>query len=154
AVLFLLLSAGGVGPWGAGQTSAAPVPKPKPDGELLWVLNDITFELKAYSPDGKLVKEFKLPEGNRYLGITPDGRKIAFAGKKGKVADPKETSGLTVHLRDIGTDTEGTDTGLEYQAGDHLVWSPDAGRVVRSRATDDPFSVHIGRAYTLYDLTT
>src|SRR5215211_336897 len=50
----------------------------------------ITFEMKAYSPDGKVVKEIKLPEGNRFLGLTPDGQKIAFAGKKGKVAGPKE----------------------------------------------------------------
>jgi len=58
------------------------------------------------------VKEFKLPEGNRFLGLTPDGQKIAFAGKKGKVVGPKETAELTVHLRDLGTDTEGTDTRL------------------------------------------
>jgi RNA polymerase sigma factor (sigma-70 family) len=133
--------------------TAAPAPLPKPDRERLWVLNDITFELKAYSPDGKVVKEFKLPEGNRFLGLTPDGQKIAFAGKKGKVADAKETAGLTVHLRDIGTGTEGTDTGLDYRERDHLVWSPDAGRVVRGRAVD-PADLFSARAYTLYDLAS
>jgi RNA polymerase sigma factor (sigma-70 family) len=133
--------------------AAAPAPKPRPDGERLWVLNDITFELKAYSPEGKVVKEFKLPEGNRFLGLTPDGEKIAFAGKKGKVVGPKETAELTVHLRDLGTDTEGTDTRLDYRERDHLVWSPDAGRVVRGRVIDpaDLFSAH---TYTLYDVAS
>lgn len=147
------LCAMGYGLWPAGETAAAPVPKPQPDGELLWVLNDITFELRAYSPDGKLVKELKLPEGNRFLGITPDGQKIAFAGKKGKVVDAKETDGLTVHLRDIGTDTAGTDTGLDFQPGDYFVWSADAGRVVRSRPTD-PEKATSARTTTLYDLAT
>lgn len=133
--------------------AAAPTPKPKPDGERLWVLNDITFELKAYSPEGKVVTELKLPEGNRFLGLTPDGRKIAFAGKKGKVAGPKETAGLTVHLRDLGTGTEGTDTGLDYRERDYLVWSPDTGRVVRGRAAD-PANHFSARTYTLYDVVS
>jgi Tol biopolymer transport system component len=133
--------------------TAAPAPWPRPAGERLWVFGDATFELKAYSPEGKLVREFKLPEGNRFLGLTPDGQKIAFAGKKGKVVSPKETADLTVHLRDVGTDTEGTDTRLDYRNWDSLLWSPDAGRVVRGRVIDpaNPFSA---RTYTLHDVAS
>ncbi len=111
----------------------APVPKADADPGLIWVHHQKTGKLVAYTPDGKTAKELDLPDGHHFLGFTPDGTRILFAGKNGKVADADATDGLTLHLRDISAKPEGTDTGLECKRSDQFVFSPDGKRIVRQR---------------------
>ncbi len=111
----------------------APVPKDGKDDGLIWTHNTRTGELTAYTPDGTKVKELTLKDGDRFLGFTPDGKQILFAGKSGKLADEGDTDGLTLHLRDITDKPEGTDTGLGYSFRDQFVVSPDGTQIVRQR---------------------
>ncbi len=134
AVLFTLLSVGGFGPWRANETSAAPVPKAKDAGGLIWVANHTAGTLTGYKSDGTAASVQPLPGGGRFLGVTPFGL-VAFAGKKGKPVDGGAAEGLTVHLRQIAETADATDTGMPWASGDGLVWSPDGRQVVRTRVT-------------------
>ena len=136
ATAVVLLSAGGFGVWPGNESAAAPVPKAADDAGLIWTHNAKTGELIAYTPDGTKAKGLTLTDGDRFLGLTPDGKHILFAGKKGKLADEGDTDGLTLHLRDVTDKPEGTDTGLGYQPNDQFVRSPDGSKVVRSRRTN------------------
>jgi RNA polymerase sigma factor (sigma-70 family) len=138
AVMVAVLSAGGIGVWRGGESTAAPVPKAEKDDGLIWTYNSKTGELTALTPDGKRAKELTLKDGRHFLGFTPDGKQILFAGKKGKLAEDGHINGLnldglTLHLRDVNDKTEGTDTGLGYLQSDQFVWSPDRKQVVRQR---------------------
>lgn len=127
--------------------TVGPVPKGEPveDG-LIWTYNHSTGELTAYTPAGEKAKTLKLKDGRRLLGITPDGSKLAFLGKEGRLAAAdadKDNPGLSIHLRDIGEGTEGVDTGIAYTPRDQFVWSPDGKKVVRVgfRSKKRPFKV-------------
>ncbi len=147
-----LLSARGPAPTDA--LRAAPVPKAAAgaDPGVIWVYSP-TFvpdgkmraTLTPYTPDGRKGEAIPIRDGFCFMGLTPDGRKIVFKGKDGKL-DPNAKKGLTVHLRDIGDTTEGTDTGIptipvpEGRLGYslHPVWSSDMKQIVYSRlATTD-----------------
>jgi len=127
-----------VGGWGVGTTpgprvSAAPVPKAAKDEGLIWLHTEKTHTLTVLTPDGKKAQELTLKDGPHFLGITPDGTQIQFAGRNGRLADDKDTDGLTLHLRGINDETEGADTGIGFQRNDQFVLSPDRTRVVRVR---------------------
>jgi hypothetical protein len=99
------------------------------------------------------MREINLSDGDCYLGLTPDGQKVAFAGKDGKLADSPHRKGLTVHLRDIGDGTEGTDTGIP--AGpDYTVpiWSPDMKKAVYGTVTARNGVIPSAYRYALVDL--
>lgn len=83
AVLFLLLAAGGVGPWRANETAAAPVPKQAPDGVLLACRFNRTEPdkvLEALDPSGKSLDHLKLGELRNVhrMRVSPDGTRLAF----------------------------------------------------------------------------
>ncbi len=151
-----LLSARGPAPTDA--LRAAPVPKAAAgaDPGVIWVYSPtfvpdgkIRATLTPYTPDGRKGEAIPIRDGFCFMGLTPDGRKIAFMGKGGKLANSTNAKGLTVHLRDIGDSTEGTDTGvpiipIPVEKGHlgryslHPVWSPDMKQIVYSRhATAD-----------------
>ncbi len=133
---------------------AAPVPVPMEakDEGLIWLHHAKSGLLTAYTPDGKKAKEFTLKDGRRFLGITPDGQKIAFQGKEGKLPAENEKTGLTVHLRDVNDEIVGEDTGFSLNDGDTLIWSPDHLQVVRWRSADvDNQIVHM---HVLFDLAS
>jgi dipeptidyl aminopeptidase/acylaminoacyl peptidase len=134
----------------------APAPKTKPGPGLIWMYNSKSGALTAYTPNGKKAKELTLQDGRYFLGFTPDGKKIAFIGKSGKLATATDRDGLTLHLRDVNDKTEGIDTGLPLAAGDWLVWSANGKRVIRAR---NETLIHQPRpkpaySHTLYDLLT
>ena len=134
------------------EATAAPVPKAEKDEGLIWLHNTKSGVVTAYTPDGKKSQELTLKDGKHFLGFTPDGSKIAFAGKKGKLAGQNDTAGLTLHLRDVNEKNTGEDLGLEYQPDDVFFWSPDRQQVVRLRRTQvagDIVSEHL-----LFDMTT
>ncbi len=133
------------GPVPADALRAAPVPKAAAgaDPGVIWVYNP-TFvpdgkmraTLTPYTPGGQKGEAIPIRDPDCYMGLTPDGRKIAFRGKGEKLADfPNAKVGLTVHLRDIGGATEGTDTGIPGYS--YPVWSPDMKQVVYARPTKD-----------------
>ncbi len=131
---------------------AAPVPLEAKDEGLIWLHHRKSGLLTAYTPDGKKAKEFTLKDGRRFLGITPDGQKIAFQGKEGKLPAENEKTGLTVHLRDVNDETVGEDTGFSLNDGDVIIWSPDRQQVVRWRSADvDNQIVHM---HVLFDLAS
>ncbi len=139
------------------QKISAPVPKVAKDEGLLWMFEKKASTLTAYMPDGKVAKTIPLKDGKHFLGFTPDGTQILFAGKDGKLADPGATLGLTLHLRDVNDRVEGVDTGLGYQLADQFIVSPDMKKIVRSR-TDALASIG-GKNYprgtnVLFDLAT
>lgn len=83
AMLFLLLSAGGIGPWGVNQTSAAPVPKQAPDGVFLVCRFNRTEPdklVEAFDPSGQPGEYLKLGELRdvRRMRLSPDGKRLAF----------------------------------------------------------------------------
>jgi dipeptidyl aminopeptidase/acylaminoacyl peptidase len=124
------------------RNAPIPVPKAKPDPGLIWVYNKSSGALTAYAPDGQKAKELKLADGDRFLGFTPDGQKMASVGTvPGPAIKP------TLHLRDMNDKTEGTDTGFPVSVGDGLHWSADGKRVIRVRYAS-------GYSHTLYDLGT
>ncbi len=133
---------------------AAPVPVPveAKDEGLIWLHHRKSGLLTAYTPDGKKAKEFTLTDGRRFLGITPDGQKIAFQGKNGKLATENDYLALTVHLRDVNDESVGEDTGFSLNEVDTLIWSPDCQQVVRCRSADvDNQIVH---QHMLFDLAS
>jgi RNA polymerase sigma factor (sigma-70 family) len=123
----------------APTTTAAPAPKPVPDRGVIWVYFPTTANtatLTAYTPEGRKKQEMTLHDGDCYIGLTPDGQKLAFVGKGGKAVDSPHGKGLTVHLRDIGDGAEGTDTGIPAGQGcTYPVWSPDMKKAVYGRVT-------------------
>ncbi len=151
ALVGVLVAVGGGEP-AANRATAAPVPKDGKDDGLIWTHNTKTGALTAYTPDGKKEKELTLQDGPHFLGLTPDGTKIAFAGKAGKLADP-DTGGMTLHLRDITDKTDGTDTGLGYKPGDNFHWSPDGKKVARVRFIADKRVNALFHFHLAYDLT-
>jgi len=140
------------------NATAAPLQKPVADKGVIWVYYpkaDNTATLTAYTPDGKKGEEIALRDGDCYLGLTPDGRKIAFVGKGGKLAKSPKGEGLTVHLRDIADAAEGADTGIP--AGEDYswpVWSPDMKRALYGRVTSRNGVIPRTYKYALVDLTT
>lgn len=130
----------------------APVPKEKPDAGLIWTHNTKTNALVAYTPDGKEAKKVTLPEGMPFLGFTPDGQKMTFAGKKGKASN--DVDGRTLHVGDISDKCEGTDTGLEWKRDDYFRWSPDGTRVVRVRFGPMDKAGGLTYEHQLYDVAT
>jgi RNA polymerase sigma factor (sigma-70 family) len=129
----LLLLGVGLLPTGGPQATAAPVPKAAAaDGGLIWTYHYTTGELTAYTPEGEKAKALKLKDGRQLRGITPDGSKLVFVGRNGRLADATDQkAGRTIHLRDVGEGTEGVDTGIAYHSLDQFHWSPDGRQVVR-----------------------
>jgi Tol biopolymer transport system component len=123
AVLGLLLCVGGVAPL------AAPVPKSlRKDAGLLWL--HCGDELLAYSQELELVERVKLPSGEQFLGLTPDGGRVVF------VADG------TYHLRPL-RGGPAIDLGFDSSPQDYpLHWSPDGTRFVRPRDIFGPVDGH------------
>ncbi|MBN9122934.1 MAG: hypothetical protein J0I06_27990, partial [Planctomycetes bacterium] len=154
AALVLALAAWAPVPPPVPAAAAAPVPK-GPDRGVVWVYRptfgpDARLTLTGYTPGGTKLEEFVLPDRDDcYLGLTPDGRKIAFVGKGGKPAETRKAEGLTVHLRDIGA-AEGTDTGIP--ADSCPVWSRDMKRAVYAHGSRP--NGEAGAAYKLLDLAT
>ena len=129
----------------------APVPKEEKDAGLIWLHNTKTGKLTAYSPDGKKQKELALKDGDCFLGFTPDGTKIAFAGRGGKLAEEGDTKELTLHLRDVNDKTEGIDTELRIETElDRLIWLPDGKRVIAVR----PMTTKMYCLHDLFDTVT
>jgi RNA polymerase sigma factor (sigma-70 family) len=157
AAVFVVLTVGGVGTvggWRGSESNAAPVPKVEKDDGLIWTMNDKSGTLTAYTLDGKKDKELTLKDGKHFLGFTPDGTKIAFAGKKGKLAAEGDTDGLTLHVREVNNKTEGTDTGLSLKPGDGFRWSPDSKQVVRMRFDELDMAGGMTYEHVLFDLAT
>lgn len=119
----------------AKQKVAAPVPQAAADDGLLWTADKKAAALIAYTPDGKVAKRLPLNDVKHFLGVTPDGTRIVFAGNSGKPAADDEKA-LTLHLRDLGESTAGKDLGVPYEPGDQFVFSPDKTKVVRSRVAE------------------
>src|SRR5262245_59323964 len=147
-------------PSAAPTGTAAPVPKPPPaDKGVIWVhhpkANNLAT-LTAYTPDGKKEDELTIHDGDCYLGFTPDGRKIAFVGKGGKLVDSPNGKGLTVHLQEIGDAAKVTDTGIP--AGEDYtppVWFPDMKRIAYARITKPADgSILWSLKFVVLDLTT
>ncbi|WP_168219478.1 sigma-70 family RNA polymerase sigma factor [Limnoglobus roseus] len=130
---------------------------PPPEAGTIWTYDYKTGDLTAYSPAGKQEKTLKLKDGRQFLGMTPDGKKLAFVGISGKLVPPGSGPALTVHLRDVNDSTDGESTGIDYLPGDQFVWANDGTRVIRERpgavlfsgASDLPAFDH-----TLIDLAT
>lgn len=134
------------------EAIAAPVPLEAKDEGLIWLHHRKSGLLTAYSPDGKKEKEFTLKDGRRFLGITPDGQKIAFQGKNGKLPAENDNVALTVHLRDVNEETVGEDTGFSLNDGDVIIWSPDRKQAVRLRS--DVVDNQIVHMHVLFDLAS
>jgi hypothetical protein len=117
------------------NVTAAPALPPTDQG-VIWIYHpktDNSATLTAYTPKGRKVDQFTVRD-DCYMGLTPDGQRIAFAGKNGKVAESRDAAGLTVHLRDIGDETEVTDTGIPAdERYSYLVWSWDMKQVIYTR---------------------
>ena len=153
AVVLAFLGATMSGPNARADVRAAPVPKAEKDDGHIWTYHFATGELACYTPGGVKEKTLRLRDGMQLLGLAPDGRKIAFVGKRGRLADPNDRAGLTVHLRGVDDRTDGTDTGIEYERGDQFHWSNDGTRVVRVRRTSpDPADPRPVFRNTLIDL--
>jgi RNA polymerase sigma factor (sigma-70 family) len=155
-VLAAAFAAWSLGPTATPTATAAPVPKGDVQEELIWAYQPFRNELTAYRPDGTVVKDYRLQDKRRLLGITPDGR-VAFVGKAGRAAAESETEGLTVHLRKPGDEPQGVDTGLTYRANQHFRWSPDMTRVVRTQLVERPGEPPPSRwkgTFSLYDFGT
>ncbi len=134
-VLMAFLGAGALVPKGGMEVSAAPVPKAEKDDGHIWLHNTKSGALTAHTPDGKEVRKLTIQDGKHFLGLTPGGTKVLFAGKGGEAA-PDDAERLTLHRRDIGEGTAGEDLGVPYQGNDQFVWSPDGTKVVRTRVTE------------------
>jgi RNA polymerase sigma factor (sigma-70 family) len=82
AVLFLLLSAGGVGPWRANETSAAPVPKvARSEGVIVVSSFSTEKPIEIVKPDGTAVRVVK-PDGwfkPWQTRVTADGKRAVCA---------------------------------------------------------------------------
>lgn len=148
-----------VGGWGgdgppARRATAAPVPKDGKDDGLIWTHNPKTGTLSAYTPDGKKHQELTLKDRDRFHGLTPDGGRIVFAGKKGKLAADGDSAGLTLHLRDVSDKTDGADTGLSLKPGDAVHWSADGKQVVRVRWGPQDKAGGFTYEHALFDLAT
>ena len=133
AVLVTLLGVSVPTPNGRDQAVGAPAPKAVPDEGLIWTYQFTTGELTAYTPAGEKEQTVHLKDGRQLLGLTPDGKKIAFVGISGKLVGPGAGPATNVHLRDISQETQGRDTGIEYYPGDQFRWSHDGKRVTRER---------------------
>ena len=138
AIACLIVAIEGIG-WqrGSDNATAAPVPYEVKDEGLLWLYSTKSGKLTAYTPDGTMKTELNLKDSDHFLGFTPDGTKIAFAGKGGKLAAAEETEGLTLHLRSVNDRPEGVDTGFAIQPDDNFVWSQDCTEVVRVRFSEE-----------------
>lgn len=124
---------------GRDEVVAAPAPREPVDDGLIWTYHFTSGELTAYTSAGVKEKSLRLKDGRQLLGITPDGKKIAFVGISGKLVGPGAGPATNVHLRDINDETRGRDTGIEYYPGDQLVWSHDGKRVIRERPVEVSF---------------
>ena len=151
-VLMVFLGASTLVPKGGIEVTAAPAPKAEKDEGLIWLHNTKTGVLTSCTPDGKKVQELTLKDGKHFLGITPNGTKLAFVGKKGKLAEQNDTVGLTLHLRDVNDQTTGDDLGLEYKPDAVFIWSPDHKLVVRRRV--DEVAEKFVCEHLLFDIAT
>jgi RNA polymerase sigma factor (sigma-70 family) len=159
-----ILGASTIGP--TGGLGAAPLLKTRADPGVIWVYHPFapapgtrtgyTTRLTGYTPGGRVVEDITLPDGDDcFLGLTPDGRQIVYAGKAGKTVGDRSEKGLTVHLRDIGDGVEGTDTGLPTGLGYRCpVWSPDMKRVVYATTAEAGDGVTYVYKYAIMDLAT
>jgi RNA polymerase sigma factor (sigma-70 family) len=120
-------------PSGRDEAVGAPAPKAPPDEGLIWTYHFTSGELTAFTPAGAKEKTLHLKDGRQLLGLTPDGKKIAFVGISGKLVGRGTGPATNVHLRDINEETRGRDTGVEYYPGDQFCWSHDGKRVIRER---------------------
>ncbi|QEL14908.1 RNA polymerase sigma factor [Limnoglobus roseus] len=134
-VLLTVFAAWSFVPSTAPNAAAAPLPKEPADEGLLWTFDKKAAVLIAYTPDGKVEKKLTLKDGKHFLGFTPDGTKVLFAGKHGESAADDATD-LTLHQRSVWEDTAGTDLGVPYQPGDQFILSPDDKKVVRTRIAE------------------
>jgi len=158
-IVLAVLCASGFTP-SSGLEAAPPLPKAAPDRGVVWVFEEKAKGLAlltAYSPDGRKGEEISIPNAASFLGLTPDGRRLAFMGKGGKLAESPEAEALTVHLRDIGEGTEGTDTGIPSGSKySPPVWTSDMKRAAFAKIVpvnpDDPMALDY--KYSLFDLAT
>src|SRR5262245_55924876 len=142
----------------APNTAAAPAPKLAADRGVIWVYHPNTDKLAtltAYTPEGRKKEEITIRDGDCYIGLTPDGQKLAFMGKNGKRAGSPQEKGLTVHLREIGDAAEGTDTGIP--AGEdyfYPLWSSDMKKAVVARVTARNGVIPSAYQYAIVDIAT
>ncbi len=139
-VFVVALAMNVLAPNGRDEAVGAPAPKVRPDEGLIWTYHYKSGELTAYTPTGEKEKTLQLKDGRQLLGITPDGKKIAFVGISGKLVGPGAGPATNVHLRGINEESQGQDTGIEYYPGDQLRWSHDGKRVIRERPVVAAFS--------------
>jgi RNA polymerase sigma factor (sigma-70 family) len=130
AVILVILGMSALQPNGRDEAVGAPASKTTDEG-LIWTYHFTTGELTAYTPTGTKEKTLRLKDGRQLIGITPDGKKIAFVGIAGKLVGSGAGPATNVHLRDINDEADGRDTGIAYYPGDQFVWSHDGKRVIR-----------------------
>ncbi len=121
---------------------SAPVPKDAKDPGVVWLYDAQTGELLAYRPNGDLLKAFKLPYGNRFHGLTPDGTRFVYA-EKGVKVEPDDAVNLPpdrLHVRDAGDDTKPVDLKVDvpkpaWFGGGRVYWSPDGTEFITTKAS-------------------
>jgi dipeptidyl aminopeptidase/acylaminoacyl peptidase len=133
----------------AATLPAAPVP-PAPAGGLIWLHDDTAGRLLAYRSNGTTARTLALPKGVPFLGLTPDGRRILYAAKAG--------GQMTYHARILGTETPGTDLGVDHRPFDGSpIWTRDGKRFIRVRGEDPKRIVGVRssiKEYAVFDLAT
>ena len=68
--------------------TAAPAIKDSVVDGIIWTFNPKSGELTGFHPSGEKVARLTIADGEHFRGITPDGKQIAFIGKKGKPDAP------------------------------------------------------------------
>jgi len=127
-------------------TSAAiPAPKEVNDAGLIWLHERDGNRLIAYSPAAEVVHRLDLPKDQVFLGLTPDGTKILYAAESG--------GKQTYHLRELGSDTPGTDLGLDYSPHDlPSFWNRGGTKFIRRRSEDPKKMVGVRSTILTYDV--
>ena len=65
-------------------------PIPKADEPLAWMFDPEKSEISFYTLDGKLYRQFKMPDGDHFIGIYGYGKKVVYYGKDGKMLGKNE----------------------------------------------------------------
>jgi Tol biopolymer transport system component len=137
-----------------------------PSGAVVWVYSAEKAKLLGRRTDGKTETEVSLKgvEPDRFIGIAPDGTKVAFVGNnpwRGSTRLPKIGVHGTLWVADLKTGATAKDTGFQQvvhnDAGgeeNSLYWSPDGTRVMQVRFTGFNMKKQRETIHSLFDLAT